>query len=58
MTMKIETTSHRQAAMLRLIGRIDSEHLDEFRAEVRRYRQQLLLDLDEVTRWTSGSCAS
>jgi len=56
--MKIETTSHRQAAMLRLIGRIDSEHLDEFRAEVRRYRQQLVLDLDEVTRWTSGSCAS
>ena len=45
--MKIETTSHRQAAMLRLIGRIDSEQ-----------RQQLVLDLDEVTRWTSGSCAS
>ena len=49
MTMKIETTSDRQTRILRLIGRIESQHLDELRTEVRRYRPRLVLDLDEVT---------
>jgi anti-anti-sigma regulatory factor len=48
MTMRIETTSDGQTAILRLIGRIESQHLDELRAEVRRHRR-LVLDLDQVT---------
>jgi hypothetical protein len=35
--------------VLRLIGRIESEYLDALRAEVRRFRPRLVLDLDEVT---------
>ena len=49
MTMKIETTSDGHTTVLRLIGRIESEYLDELRAEVRRYRPRLALDLDDVT---------
>jgi anti-anti-sigma regulatory factor len=49
MTLRIETTSDGQTATLRLIGRIESEHLDELQTQVRRHRLRLLLDLDEVT---------
>lgn len=49
MTLKIETASDAQTATLRLIGRIDSEHLDELQAQVRSHRPRLVLDLDEVT---------
>jgi hypothetical protein len=49
MTMRIEPASDGQTATLRLIGRIDSEFLDELRAQVQRHRPRLLLDLDEVT---------
>src|SRR5439155_1683271 len=49
MTLRIETVSDGQTATLRLIGRIESESLDELRAEVRRHRLRLVLDLDEVT---------
>ena len=49
MTMMIETTSNGQTAILRLIGRIESQHLDELRAEVRRHRPRLVIDLDQVT---------
>jgi len=49
MTMMIETTSDGRTAILRLIGRIESLHLDELREEVRRHRQRLVLDLDQVT---------
>jgi anti-anti-sigma regulatory factor len=49
MTLRIETTSDGHTATLRLIGRIESEHLDELQAQVRRHRPQLVLDLDEVT---------
>jgi len=49
MTMRIETTSDGQTAILRLIGRIESERLDEVRAEVQRHRRRLVLDLDQVT---------
>lgn len=35
--------------MLRLIGRIESEYLDELQAQIRTHRPRLVLDLDEVT---------
>jgi hypothetical protein len=49
MTLRIDTTSDGQTATLRLIGRIESEYLDELQAQVRRHRPRLVLDLDEVT---------
>jgi len=36
-------------ATLRIIGRAESEYLDELRAQLRKHRPQLVLDLDEVT---------
>ena len=49
MTLKIETASDGQTATARLVGRIGAEYLDELRAQVRRLRPRLVLDLDEVT---------
>ena len=49
MTLKIETASDGYTATLRLIGRIESEYLEELRAQVRRHCPRLVLDLDEVT---------
>ena len=49
MTLRIETASAGQTAMLRLIGRVESEYLDELRDQLRKHRAQLVLDLDEVT---------
>jgi len=48
-TLRIETASDGQTATLRLIGRIESESLDELLAQVRSHRPRLVLDLDEVT---------
>jgi len=36
-------------ATLRINGRVESEYLDELRAQLRKHRPQLVLDLDEVT---------
>jgi hypothetical protein len=49
MTLRIETTSDGQTATLRLIGRIQSEYLDELHAQVHRHRPRLVLDLNEVS---------
>ncbi len=49
MTLRIETASAGQTATLRLIGRVESEYLDELRVQLRKHRSQLVLDLDEVT---------
>ncbi len=49
MTMRIETTSDGQTAVLCLIGRMESQHVEDLRAEVRRHRRRLVLDLDQVT---------
>ena len=49
MTLKIETASDGRAATLRLIGYVESEYLDELRAQVEKHRPRLVLDLDEVT---------
>lgn len=49
MTLKIETLADGQTTTLRLVGRIDSEHLEELQTQVQRYRSQLVLDLGQVT---------
>jgi anti-anti-sigma regulatory factor len=49
MTLRIETTSDGRTATLRLIGRIESEYLDELEAQLRKHRPGLVLDLKEVT---------
>ena len=49
MTLRIETASDGQTATLRLIGHIESEYLDEIRAQVSRLGPRLVLDLDQVT---------
>ena len=48
MTLKIETSSDGQMAMLRLSGRIEEEHLEEIRAQVRRFRPRVVFDLTEA----------
>ena len=45
----IETASDGQTATLRLIGRVESEYLDELRAQVRTHGPRVALDLGEVT---------
>jgi len=48
LTFRIETTFGGETTTLRLIGRIESEYLDELQGQVRRHRPRLVLDLDEV----------
>jgi anti-anti-sigma regulatory factor len=48
-TLRIETASEGRTATLRLIGHVESEYLDELRAQVRTHRPRLVLDLGEVT---------
>ena len=48
MTLRIETASDGQTATLRLIGRVESEYLDELQAQVHGHRPRLVLDLHEV----------
>lgn len=49
MTLRIETASDGTTITLRLIGRLEAEHLTEMEAQVRRHQLGLVLDLDEVT---------
>lgn len=49
MTLKIETASEGETALLRLSGQIDEDHLAELNAEIRRYRPRLAFDLTEAT---------
>ena len=49
MTLKIETSSEGEVAVVRLTGRIEEDHLDAIRAQVRRFRPQLVFDLAEAT---------
>jgi hypothetical protein len=48
-TLRIETASDGQTATLRLIGHVQSEYLDEIRAEVSKLGPRLVFDLDQVT---------
>jgi anti-anti-sigma regulatory factor len=49
MTLKIETASDGETALVRLCGQIDEDHLGELHAEIRRYRPRLVFDLTEAT---------
>jgi len=49
MTLKIATSSDGRIAMLRLSGRIEEDHLEEIRAQVRQFRPRLVFDLAEAT---------
>ncbi len=49
MTLKIEKITDAQSTILRLIGRIQSEHLDELKTQMERNGPRIVLDLDEAT---------
>ena len=49
MTLRIETASDGETALLRLSGQIDEDHLAQLQAEIRRYRPRLVCDLTEAT---------
>ena len=49
MTLRIETASDGETALLRLSGQIDEDHLAQLHAEIRRYRPRLVFDLAEAT---------
>jgi hypothetical protein len=49
MTLRIVTDSAPDATAIHLIGRIQKEHVEHVRAEIAKYPQRPVLDLDEVT---------
>lgn len=49
MTLRIEERSDGYRTILRLSGRIQSEHLEELTAHIRRNRPAMVLDLEDVT---------
>src|ERR1700691_6143255 len=49
LTLKIESTSLGEKTTIFLIGRFDSEHLEELRAQLSTGAPQVVLDLKEVT---------
>ena len=48
MTLRIEERSDSHRTILRLSGRIQSDHLEELTAHIRRHRPAIVLDLEEV----------
>ena len=48
MVLRIEKVSHEQIVILRLSGRLQSEHLEELKAHVESKTQKVVLDLEEV----------
>ena len=49
MTLRIEKDSDGQQTTIRLIGHIQSEHLEELKAQMKGSGLRIVLDLDEVT---------
>jgi hypothetical protein len=49
MTLKIEKESEGRKTVIRLSGRLQSEHLDELKRQIESNQAQLALDLDAVT---------
>ena len=49
MTFKIQKDSNGKSTTIRLIGRIQSEQLDELKAETADLGSRVILDLSEVT---------
>ena len=49
MTLKIEKDSDGQQTTIRLIGHMQSEHIEELKAQIKGSGPGIVLDLDEVT---------
>ena len=49
MTLRIEKDSDGQTTMLRLIGRLRREHIEELKAQIRTGGTSVTLDLNEVS---------
>jgi anti-anti-sigma regulatory factor len=49
MTLRIEKYSDGYGVTIRLIGRMQAEHLEELEKQIRESGPALILDLDEVT---------
>ena len=49
MTVKIEKDSDGQQTTIRLIGHMQSEHLEELKAQMKGSGPGMVLDLDEMT---------
>ena len=49
MTLKIEKYGDGNSTTIRLIGRMQSEHLEELEKQIRESGPALILNLDEVT---------
>jgi hypothetical protein len=47
--LKIETESHGKKTTIRLIGRFQTEHVEELKKQLQNYGPTLVLDLKEVT---------
>ena len=48
MVLRIETVSTGQLIILRLSGRLQSQHVDQLKAQLRACTHKVILDLDEV----------
>jgi hypothetical protein len=49
MTLKFEKASDGRRTIIRLNGRLQSEHLEELTAQLQGDRRQIAFDLEEVT---------
>jgi len=49
MTIRIERETHRLKTMIRVSGRLQSEHLDELRTQLAGTQSRIALDLNGVT---------
>lgn len=48
MTLRIEKVSDGQVVILRLSGRLQSDHVDQLKAQIEGSTQRIILDLEEV----------
>jgi anti-anti-sigma regulatory factor len=48
-TLKIEMTLRERRTIIKLVGRIRAEHLDELKAQIRASVPKIVLDLGEVS---------
>jgi anti-anti-sigma regulatory factor len=48
MVLRIERVSHRQVEILRLSGRLQSEHVEQLKAQLEGSAQRVVFDLEEV----------
>jgi pyruvate/2-oxoglutarate/acetoin dehydrogenase E1 component len=49
MTLKIESHSEGSDTTIRLIGRMQEEHLDELKAQIEKGRPKIALDLEQLS---------